>query len=84
MIQTFEGSEAVEVEEIQILPSFQNRGIGRQVLQDVIDDAQKLQRSVFLSLGLRNEAAHRLYKSLGFREISRSDTHIHMACVAHE
>ena len=84
MIQAFEGANAVEVGEIQVFPSFQNRGIGRQVLRDVIDAAHKLQRSVLLSLGLRNEAAYRLYKSLGFREVSRSDTHIHMSCVAHE
>jgi predicted GNAT family acetyltransferase len=36
-----------------------------------------------LLLGLKNEGAYRLYKSLGFRESGRSDTHIHMSCAAH-
>ena len=81
MIQTFDGADAVEVGEIQILPHFQNHGIGRQVLLDVIDAAHKVGKYVLLSLGLKNDGAYRLYTSLGFQETCRSDTHIHMSCV---
>jgi len=81
MVQVFDGADTVEVGEIQILPRYQNRGIGRRVLVDVIDAAHKIGKRVLLSLGLKNDGAYRLYGSLGFHELSRSDTHIHMSCV---
>ncbi len=55
MIQAFDGADAVEVGEIQILPAYQNHGIGRQVLQEVIDTAHNRGKGVVLSLGLKNE-----------------------------
>jgi ribosomal protein S18 acetylase RimI-like enzyme len=79
MIQELELPDSVEVAEIQVLPGFQNRGIGRQVLQDTINRALTTDRYVVLSLGLRNHGALRLYERLGFRELQRSETHIHMA-----
>ena len=82
MIQAFHGPGSVEVGEIQVLPRFQNQGIGRRVLQEIIGAAHKLGKPVSLSLGLRNEAAYRLYSSLRFQETGRSDTHIHMSCLA--
>jgi ribosomal protein S18 acetylase RimI-like enzyme len=68
----------VEIGEIQVLPKHQNRGIGRGILSDVIKDARKKGKSASLYLGLKNDAAFRLYERLGFRETDRSDTHIFM------
>ncbi len=79
MIQLLEQPDGIEIGEIQLRPSHQNRGIGSQLLRDAIARAHEQRRSVLLSLGLKNERAHRLYRQLGFRDISQSDTHYHMA-----
>ena len=72
------GHPMVEVGEIQIQPHEQNRGIGAQVLADVIARAQSARQNVALAVGLKNERAHRLYRRLGFQETGRTDTHVHM------
>ena len=41
--------------------------------------AHRQRKKVSLSTGLKNERAVRLYERLGFKHVSRSDTHIHMA-----
>jgi ribosomal protein S18 acetylase RimI-like enzyme len=78
MLQIRDEADVFEIAEIQIYPRFQRGGIGRQVLLDTLSKAHKLDKDVRLSLGLRNEDAYRLYQSLGFQEIKRTDTHIHM------
>lgn len=81
MLQVFEEADAVEIGEIQIHPRFQRRGIGRQILLDIIGKAHMLDKCVKLSLGLKNRQAYRLYRSLGFQELTRTDTHIHMSSI---
>jgi ribosomal protein S18 acetylase RimI-like enzyme len=78
MIQLFEKTDAVEVGEIQIMPTRQNRGIGSRILQDIIDRAQKQGKKVILSVGLKNDRAFQLYQRLGFRTVAQSETHNHM------
>lgn len=78
MVQLKDSKDYVEVGEIQILPAHQGKGIGTQVLVGVIDRARKQGRDVILATGLMNAGAHRLYLRLGFEEVGRSDTHIHM------
>ena len=80
MIQLREPDDCVEIGEIQILPEYQNKGLGTQLLVEVIDRARQQGRDVILSMGLMNSGAHRLYERLGFEETERSDTHIHMRC----
>ena len=77
MIQLFEQHEVVEVGELQIASSWQNRGIGSAVLRDTIARARAGGRAVVLSTGLRNAAARRLYLRLGFEETAQSETHFH-------
>ena len=78
VVQVFESNELVEVSEIQVLPGHQNRGIGTRVLSDVIAGAQERGQDVTLYLGIKNTAALRLYKRLGFDETKRSDSQIFM------
>ena len=80
MVQLFEEPEAVEVAEIQVHPTHQNRGLGSRVLTDIIVDAHRRRKCVRLSLGLKNEKALRLYERLGFRRVGQSETHTHMEC----
>ena len=73
-----ETDDEVEIAEIQILPGQQNRGLGAQVVEDVIGLARKRHKRLALHLGLKNIGAFRLYERLGFQEVKRSETLIFM------
>ncbi len=62
------GSEAF-VEEVVVFPDFQHQGIGKKLMQQVIDTA-KLHgvEEVWLTSAEHRRKAHNLYKSLGFKE----------------
>ena len=55
MIQLFDQTDAVEVGEIQIQPSHQNRGIGSRVLKDTIARAHQQRKKVLISVALKND-----------------------------
>ena len=78
MIQVLEHEDALEVAEIQIDPAHQRRGLGSQLLQDVISRAQASGKKVILSTGLKNHRAVKLYERLGFQHRPHSETHFHM------
>jgi ribosomal protein S18 acetylase RimI-like enzyme len=80
MIQILDEANAVEVGEIQVQSSHQNRGVGTAVLKGVIAHARETGKSVRLRVGLKNDSAYRLYQRLGFRQVARTETHYHMAC----
>ncbi len=81
VLQMFESPDAIEMGEVQISPSFQGLGLGTKVLGDVIKQATEKSKNITLSTGLKNSGAFKLYKKLGFEEIKRTETHIHMAYV---
>lgn len=80
MVQLFEEPSSVEVGEIQVQTSYQNRGIGTRVLSDIIANAHRHGKCVRLEVGLKNDKAFRLYERLGFRRVAQSETHHHMEC----
>ena len=84
MIQLYELDDCVEVAEIQILPEYQNQGLGTRLLVEVIDRARQQGRDVILSTGLMNAGALRLYERLGFEETERSETKVYMRCSTRE
>ena len=67
MIQLFDHPDSIEIGEIQIQPSYQNRGIGTRLLRDTIDRAHEQHKKVSLSVALKNERAYRLYERFGFQ-----------------
>ena len=58
-----------------MVPSHQRRGLAKQVLQCVLDHYQKQDvATITLEVRSRNQAARKLYESLGFKQIaSRPD-----------
>ena len=60
------------MDNLAVDPSFRHKGVGRALLQALIDWARK-HEGVFLTLEVRpsNEIARRLYTSMGFREVGR-------------
>jgi ribosomal protein S18 acetylase RimI-like enzyme len=79
MIQLFDEPDAIEIGEIQIQPSYQNRGIGTRLLRDTIARAHEQHKKVSLSVALKNERAYRLYERLGFQKVAQNETHVLMA-----
>lgn len=75
MVQLFDEPGAVEVGEIQVQSSHQNRGVGTRVLMDIIANARRHRKYVRLRVGLKNDKALKLYERLGFRRVSQSETH---------
>ena len=60
---------------LQILPEFQNRGLGSAVLREVLESAAALKLPVRLQVLRVNAGAGRLYARFGFQTYSESSTH---------
>ena len=58
--------------QVQLLPAWQNQGIGARLIAETITDARKDGADVVLSV-LKVNKARRLYERLGFSVISESD-----------
>ena len=59
------------LQQIQVLPSHQGKGIGKTVLGVVLDEARHEDVSVSLSV-LHGNPARRLYEQLGFRPVTET------------
>lgn len=66
----------IEVMQIQIDPNQQGKGIGKSILEDIIQEAIVSQKPVSLSV-LKTNKAQKLYTSLGFKIIDE-DEHSYM------
>lgn len=66
------------IEQIQILPSHQGRGIGREVMSSLLTEAKQMGLPVSLNV-LRDNPARRLYERLGFRISSKTEFELRMA-----
>jgi len=64
--------------DIAIRPQARGAGLGTAVLRELQERAAALDRPLVLSVWRDNARAQALYARLGFREISVSDTHVHM------
>ena len=63
---------SVHVRQFQILPEFQKRGIGEQVMQLVKKKAKELNLPITLNV-LLNNPAKGLYLRLGFQEVGKNE-----------
>ena len=80
MIQILDQTGFVEIGELQIQPSHQNRGIGSRILSDVVDQAHKRGKTVKLSVALKNERANEFYQRCGFQYVAQTETHHQLQC----
>ncbi len=63
---------------IEILPKYQNQGIGTSLITELISKATSRNKSVYLQVLKTNEKAQKLYKNLGFSIENITDTHCKM------
>lgn len=73
-----ESPERIRVENIELLPAHQNRGIGTALLVSVQQRAAGRNLPVTLQV-LKVNPARRLYERLGFRLTGETETHYQMA-----
>jgi ribosomal protein S18 acetylase RimI-like enzyme len=76
-ISVWEEENVLHLSEILVDPTFQNRGLGTEVLKTVLETATSKHIKVRLQVLHENKARH-LYRRLGFFEYGKTDTHILM------
>ena len=79
VLKTQENDESVEIDIIEILPKYQNKGIGSYIVQNIIDSTSQKHKSVSLQVLKVNTKAVKLYKHLGFSVNSETTTHFLMS-----
>jgi ribosomal protein S18 acetylase RimI-like enzyme len=70
-------ADCVFIDELHILPEYQRRGIGQQVIEQVFKEAQERNLPVKLHV-LAVNPAQKLYLSMGFKVIAQQDHRLHM------
>ncbi|AKB49699.1 Acetyltransferase, GNAT family [Methanosarcina barkeri str. Wiesmoor] len=66
---------SIHIDEIQVLPEYQSKGIGTLVFSDIIANAQKEKIETTLRVLKVNFAAQKFYNKLGFEKIEDTETH---------
>ena len=69
---------SIQVDNIQILPEYQNRGIGSHLLNSIISKAKDIRKSVTLQVLKTNPKAKKLYERLGFKMLRETEYHFQM------
>lgn len=56
-----------EIDDFYLLEPFREKGIGTQVLNQIIENTKRDGKTLFLYVFIRNEGAVRLYRKMGFK-----------------
>jgi ribosomal protein S18 acetylase RimI-like enzyme len=73
--------DAVMLSQIYILPQYQNRGIGTQLIRSLLESVHADGKPVSLR-ALKVNPVHRLYERLGFELVKEDETYYYMTCAA--
>lgn len=65
VIKVVPESEALHLHQMQILPEFQGRGVGTELIRQTISKAEKLHKTLTLFV-VKDTSAQNLYKRFGF------------------
>jgi ribosomal protein S18 acetylase RimI-like enzyme len=79
VIHLQERTEEIFMVSLEILPAFQNQGIGTQVIRQVMQKARQDRKPVALRVLKVNLDARALYQRLGFGVTGENDTHYILA-----
>lgn len=67
--------KSIIIDEIQILPEYQSKGIGTLIFSDIIANAQKEKIKIILRVLKVNYMAQKFYNRLGFEKVGDTETH---------
>ena len=67
----------VRIIDIALLPKWQKQGIGKSILEDILQKAKEIDRPVTIHVESFNPAKH-LYERLGFKKISETNGVYHL------
>lgn len=70
--------EEIFINEIQILPEYQNKGIGSIIITSIIEESENLDLPIKLEVLKTNEKAIRFYHRLNFCKFGENGSHIFM------
>jgi GNAT superfamily N-acetyltransferase len=76
-LYVYRSEKDIEVVDISLVPELRGKGLGRQLLQELIDEAVQSGRRVVIYVEQFNPARH-LYDRLGFRHIDTVGVYDHM------
>lgn len=62
------GETDIEIVDIALMPELRGKGLGRQLLQEILDEAARIGKSVTIYVEHFNPARH-LYDRLGFQHV---------------
>ncbi|WP_281225807.1 GNAT family N-acetyltransferase [Flavobacterium aquiphilum] len=65
LLKVAEQDNEIEIFQIQIAPNYQNKGLGREIIKSILEEASSKKIPVKLSV-LKVNKAQTLYKNLGF------------------
>lgn len=78
ILELIEKENQIYIEELQIEPNSQRRGIGTEIINDIKKTAFELNNSVGLMVLKINNRAKKLYEKSGFKVIDETETHFIM------
>lgn len=70
-------TKGIRIIDITLLPNWQNNGIGKGILEDILKSAKKNERTVSIHVESFNPAKQ-LYETLGFKKISETNGVYHL------
>lgn len=76
LVKVHRQANNIELIQIQVAPSYQGKGIGRRILNELIKEAIHSQKTITLSV-LKTNQAKSLYLSVGFKIVGEND-HSHL------
>ncbi len=65
--------DEVEVENLLLLPKFQNKGLGRGIIKNLIEECRKEEKKLVLKTFKANKRANKFYRKLGFDLIEENE-----------
>ena len=77
-----ETQDTLNISNILILPEFQGKGVGSQIIKSIISNAKHTNKRVALGVFKVNTRARKLYEKLGFHIHGETPTHYLMELVS--
>ena len=76
-----EEQDFIEINQIFILPKYQNKGIGGKIIIEIINTGKIKNKSIILGVLKSNVKAKNLYEKLGFIEYEQTATEVKLKIV---